>query len=51
MANLMLGTILPDHGGNAKDDQAEDGGVLLPVGRLGVPTTGRRPDVLGVAER
>lgn len=33
---------------DAEDDETHDGRVGLPVGGLCVPTTGRRPDVLGV---
>lgn len=38
----------PDHADDAAEDQAHDGRVALPVVGLGVPTSGRRPDVLGV---
>lgn len=34
---------------NAEDDGEGDGSVPLPVGRLAVPATRGRPDVLGVA--
>ena len=44
---LAIGRDGKGHGCNAKDDGAHDGGVGLPVGGLSVPTTGRRPDVLG----
>lgn len=33
---------------DAKDDGTGNEGVGAPVGRLGVPATGRRPDVLRV---
>jgi hypothetical protein len=39
----------PGHSDNAADGEAYDGCVGSPVGGLGVPTTGRRPDVLGVS--
>jgi hypothetical protein len=51
VAVFPVGAQLPHHGRDAEDDDAEDGRVGLPVGRLRVPTTGRRPDVLGVARR
>ena len=38
----------PDHSNNAAEGEAYDGRIGFPVGGLGVPTTGRRPDVLGV---
>ena len=40
----------PGHSDDAAEGEAYDGGVGFPVGGLGVPTTGRRPDVLGVSE-
>lgn len=46
---LAIGTKLPSNGDNAKDDGASNQSVAPPVGRLSVPTTSRRPDVLGVA--
>ena len=46
---LQLGANLPDRSSDEEDNAAEDGRVLLPVGRLSVPTTRRRPDVLGIA--
>jgi len=46
---LLLGTDLPYYAGEAEDGGAEDEGVLLPVGRLAVPTTSRRPDVLRIS--
>lgn len=49
VAELLLGAKLPDCGSDEEDDTAEHSCVLLPVGRLSVPTTGRRPNVLGVA--
>lgn len=49
VAVLLLGAKLPDCGSDEEDDAAENSRVLLPVGRLSVPTTRRRPDVLGVA--
>ena len=51
MAVLSVGAQLPHQGCDTEDDDAEDGRVGLPVGRLRIPTTGRRPDVLGVARR
>lgn len=38
----------PGHGDNAAEHKAHDSCVGLPVVGLGVPTTGRRPDMLGV---
>lgn len=38
----------PGHADYAAYDEAHDGGVCFPVGRLRIPTSGRRPDVLGV---
>ena len=38
----------PGHADDADEDEADDGRVALPVGGLRIPTTGRRPDVLGV---
>lgn len=49
MSELPLGTQVPNESCDAENNGAEDGSVGLPVGRLGIPTTGRRPDVLGVA--
>lgn len=46
---LLLGAKFPDCSSDEEDDTTEDSRVLLPVGRLSVPTTRRRPDVLGVA--
>jgi hypothetical protein len=40
----------PGHADDAAEGEAYDGGVGFPVGGLGVPTTGRRPDVLGVSK-
>lgn len=48
VTELPLGAQVPDHSSDAKDADTENGRVGLPVGRLGVPTTGRRPDVLGI---
>lgn len=48
---LLLGADLPYYAGDAEHGGAEDEGVPLPVRRLGVPATGGRPDVLGVAGR
>jgi hypothetical protein len=39
----------PGHADDAGEHQAHDGRVAFPVGGLGVPTSGRRPDVLGVS--
>jgi hypothetical protein len=39
----------PGHSDDAGEHQAHDGRVAFPVGGLGVPTSGRRPDVLGVS--
>jgi hypothetical protein len=41
----------PGHSDDAAEGEADDGRVGFPVGGLGVPTTGRRPDVLGVSEK
>lgn len=38
----------PGHSDDAAEHEAHDSRVALPVGGLGVPTTGRRPDVLRV---
>lgn len=46
---FFVGAQLPRQSGDAEDDETKDGRVGLPVGRLRVPTTGRRPDVLGIA--
>lgn len=46
---LPLGAQFPHKRCDAEDDEAKGGSVGLPVGRLGVPTTSRRPNVLGVA--
>jgi hypothetical protein len=48
VAVFKFRTNFPDHCDDADTDNAHDGGVGLPVGGLGVPTTGRRPDVLRV---
>jgi hypothetical protein len=39
----------PGQSDDAAEGKAYDGRVGFPVSRLGVPTTGRRPDVLGVS--
>ena len=39
----------PGHADDAAEGEAYDGRVGFPVGWLGVPTTSRRPDVLGVS--
>jgi hypothetical protein len=39
----------PRHSDDAAQDEAHDGRIRSPVGGLGVPTSGRRPDVLGVS--
>jgi hypothetical protein len=49
MPVLAVGAQFPCQTGDSEDDEGEDGSVGLPVGRLSVPTTGRRPDVLGVS--
>lgn len=41
----------PGHADDATEGEAYDGRVGFPVGGLGVPTTGRRPDVLGVSSQ
>jgi hypothetical protein len=41
----------PGHADDAAEGEAYNGRVGFPVGGLGVPTTGRRPDVLGVSSR
>lgn len=45
---LGLGADLPAPAGDAKDQDHEEGRVALPIGGLGIPATGRRPDMLGV---
>jgi hypothetical protein len=42
---FSLGTDLPYDGADAGHDGEHDGGVLLPVGGLGVPASGGRPDI------
>jgi hypothetical protein len=49
VAVFAVGADHPDHADDAAEDQAHDGRVALPVVGLGVPTAGRRPDVLGVS--
>lgn len=44
-----LGAVAEGHGDDAEEDASNDRRVGLPVLGLRVPTTGRRPDVLGVA--
>jgi hypothetical protein len=51
VAVLALRGYGPGHADDAGEDEADDGGVALPVGGLRIPTTGRRPDVLGVPVR
>lgn len=46
--SFPVGAELPRNGDDAEHGGAGDERVGAPVGRLGVPTTGRRPDVLGV---
>lgn len=45
---LPFGAELPRAGHDAQHDDTRDGRVGPPIGRLRVPTTGRRPDVLGI---
>lgn len=45
---LTVRAKLPGNGDNAKDNGTGNDGVASPVSRLSIPTTGRRPDVLGV---
>ena len=45
---LELGAQLPDSRCDAKDNRPRNRRVFLPVGRLRIPTTGRRPDMLGI---
>lgn len=45
----MLGAEPPGQSSDSGHGKAENEGVGLPVGGLGVPTTGRRPDVLGIS--
>jgi hypothetical protein len=45
---FLFRTDAPDKSRDAEDDGRHDDGVGFPVGRLGIPTTGRRPDVLWV---
>ncbi len=49
MPVFPLSAHVPRESRDAEDDEAEDGRVGLPVFRLRIPTTGRRPDVLGIA--
>lgn len=49
VAVLALGADSPGHADDADEDEAHDGRVGLPVCGLRIPTTGRRPDVLGVS--
>lgn len=49
VAVLELRAEVPDASDNESHDTANNGCVGPPVGRLGVPTTSRRPDVLRVA--
>lgn len=44
---LSVGGDGESHCSKAEDNSAHDEGVVFPVGWLCVPTTGRRPDVLG----
>src|SRR4051794_23679719 len=46
---LEFGAELPGGSGYAEDEKASKRRVALPISRLGIPTTGWRPDVLGVA--
>ena len=48
---LPIGTHAPGHCGDAEDDEAHDGGVLFPVGGLGVPASSWGPDMFGVTGR
>ena len=45
---LFLRADAPRHGCDSDDYTEHDRGVCAPVLGLGVPTTGGRPDVLGV---
>lgn len=49
VAVLQLGVDLPHNCRDAKDGQARDRRVALPVVGLSVPAARRRPDVLGVS--
>lgn len=46
--SFPVGAELPRNGDDAEHGGSGDERVGTPVGRLGVPTTRRRPDVLGV---
>jgi hypothetical protein len=48
VAVFSVGTEPPGHADNADEDGAHDECVGFPVRGLRIPTTGRRPDVLGV---
>jgi hypothetical protein len=48
VAVFSVGAEPPGHADNADEDGAHDEGVGFPVRGLRIPTTGRRPDVLGV---
>ena len=51
VAVFAVGAEHPDHADDAAEGEAYNGRIGFPVGGLGVPTTGRRPDVLGVSTR
>jgi hypothetical protein len=48
VSEFSLGAQVPCQRSDAYDDSHKDSRVRLPIGRLCVPATGRRPDVLGV---
>jgi len=50
IAMLSLSTDTPCYGDNSKDDYSGDSGIGPPVCWLSVPTSGRRPDLLGVRD-
>ena len=49
VSEFAVGAQPPGKSGYSEDEGSENDGVDLPVRRLGVPATGWRPDVLGIA--
>lgn len=48
VAMLTLRTDAPGHSGDSENGCAHDSSVDFPVGRLGIPASGGRPDFFGV---